>query len=165
MPTGIFDRGTNDGGDMTMTSTLPGPENVGSTGNWKLPTANEPARVDGRFIGMASSQRETHNRGTEHVNGFAPKGKPCSACRWSVFRVFREDGGWYAIHHTGMSTVPGETLRFRHERVSTAHEVVESMTTRRNQTAFLTAAAAKVLAQCAGHDIPLRDAYENRAVS
>jgi hypothetical protein len=82
-----------------------------------------------------------------------------------VFRVFKEDSGWYAIHHTGVSVVPGETMRFRHERVRTAYEVVESMTTRRDRAAFLTVAAARVLAQCAAYDVPLRDAYENRAVS
>jgi hypothetical protein len=148
-----------------MTSTLPRPEDVGRQATWKLPTASEPAVLAGRFLGMSSSQRETHNRGTAHVEGYAPKGQPCSACRWSVFRVFRDDTGGYAIHHTGMSAVPGETMRFRHERVRTAYEVVESMTTRRNREAFLTVAAARVLAQCAAFDVPLRDAYENRAVS
>lgn len=151
---------------MTVTSFLPGPEDVGVQRVWTLPTSDEtkPVELTGKFIGMSSSERDTHNRNTNHPEGYAPKGRPCSACRWSVFRVFREEGGWYAIHHTGVSVVPGETLRFRHERVSTAYEVVESMTTRRNREAFLTAAAARVLAQCAGHDVPLRDAYENRAV-
>lgn len=155
---------------MTMTSDLPSPEDVGQYGEWNLPSPNGPVILNGRFIGMSSSYRDRHNRGTEHTEGYAPAGKPCSACRWSVFRVFREfapgalTGLGYAIHHTGMSAVPGETMRFRNERVQTAYEVVESMTTRRNREAFLTVAAARVLAQCAAHDVMLRDAYENRAV-
>lgn len=148
---------------MTYTD-LPGPEAVGDYGRWLLPSPmGEPADIDGQFLGMASSQRDTHNRTTFHAAGYAPKGRPCSACRWSVFRVFR-DGTGYLIHHTGVSAVPGETMRFRNERVKTAYEVVESLTTRRNRTAFLTVAAARVLAQCAAYDVPLRDAYENRAV-
>lgn len=153
-----------------MTSDLPTPADVGNEGTWLLPcqrypeTGRHTAFLQGRFIGMASSQRDVHNRRTVHVDGYAPPRSPCSACRWSVFRVFREDTGGYAIHHTGMSAVPRETMRFRHERVKTAYEVVESMTTRRNREAFLTVAAARVLAQCAAHDMPMREAYENRAV-
>lgn len=148
---------------MAEETYLPQPEDVGAARVWLLPTSSSPVWVHGRFLGMSSSQRETHNRNTLHADGFAAPSTPCSACRWSVFRVFRDENG-YAIHHTGMSAVPGETMRFRHERVKTAYEVVESMTTRRNREAFLTVAAARVLAQCAAHDTPMRDAYENRAV-
>lgn len=156
---------------MTMTTDLPGVEEVGTSGTWHLPGQidRETGRprvtpVQGRFIGMASSQREDHNRHTFHSDKYVSKGERCSACRWSVFRVFCEEGGGYTIHHAGMSVVPGETTRYRYERVRTAYEVVESMTTRRNKQAFLTVAAARVLAQCAAYDVPLRDAYENRAV-
>lgn len=146
-----------------MTSVLPSNENVGKSGTWLLPTEDGSVAVEGKFLGMSSSHRSGHNRNTAHYRGYPRKGTPCSACRWSVFRVFRNADG-YTIHHTGMSAVPGETMRFRNELVGTAYEVVESMTTRRDRQAFLTVAAARVLAQCAAYDVPLRDAYENRAV-
>lgn len=149
-----------------MTSGLPGPDEVGTDGTWALPSPDagpEDSVVTGKFLGMSSSHRQIHNRNTVHVDGCAGKGDRCSACRWSVFRVFL-DGQSYVIHHTGMSAVPGETMRFRRERVRTAYEVVELMTTRRDKRAFLTVAAARVLAQCAAYDVPVRDAYENRAV-
>lgn len=156
---------------MTMTIDLPGVDDVGTEGTWQLPGQSDPKTgeprvtpVEGRFLGMASSQREDHNRHTFHSDGYVSRGERCSACRWSVFRVFREVEGAYVIHHAGMSVVPGETTRYRYERVRTAYEVVESMTTRRNKQAFLTVAAARVLAQCAAYDVPMRDAYENRAV-
>ena len=155
-----------------MTTDLPDVEDVGTEGTWQLPgqidrDAGDPrmTEVRGRFIGMASSQREDHNRHTFHSDNYVSKGERCSACRWSVFRVFREDAGGYTIHHTGMSIVPGETTRYRNERVRTAYQVVESMTTRRRDAApRLSAIAAMVLAECATHDVPMRDAYENRAV-
>ncbi len=151
---------------MDTSSELPTSVDVGDKGAWRLPSpgGTGPVSVTGTFIGMASSRRDSHNRHTMHNEaGYCAPRERCSACRWSVFRVFRDEAG-YLIHHTGMSAVPGETMRFRNERVKTAYEVVESMTTRRSRTAYLTVAAAMVLAQCAAYDVPLRDAWENRAV-
>lgn len=152
---------------MTIYDTPPGPENAGDYGIWFLPASRgRTVPVNGKFLGMASSQRDSHNRRVPHQDGFAPAGSPgqCSTCRWTEIRVFRETDG-YLIHRSGMTIVPGETNRHPVVRVRTAYEVVESLTSRVNGAAHLTRTPAMVLAQCAAYDVPLRDAYENRAVS
>ncbi len=144
---------------------LPGPDAVGSTGQWTLPSPDSSGRsvVTGRFLGMASSQRTDHNKRARHVDGFAPVHVHCSTCRWTEIRVFREESG-YVILRAGRTIVPGEVDRFPLSRVRTAYEVVELLTTRVDGVASLTRQPAMALAQCAAHDVPVRDAYENRAV-
>lgn len=153
---------------MADTRTLPGPEDVNTEAVWLLPVAEgaDPVAVEGRFLGMSSSRRTEHNRRIVHPGGFAEIGGNCSTCRWSETRIFREAAGGYAVHRIGRSVVPGETLRCRGvERVRTPYEVVETLTSRVAGSAYLTRMPAMALAQCSAHDVPLRDAYENRAVS
>lgn len=147
-----------------MNSTdLPGPADVGITGRWRLPLAGGP--VIGRFLGMSSSQRTGHNDRVPHPGGFASAGDQCQTCRWTEIRIFRTDDGWYVIHRAGHSIVPDELSRYQFTRVRTAYEVVESLTSRTNGVASLHRRPAMALAQAAAYDVPLRDAYENRAVS
>lgn len=158
---------------MTTHDTLPGPDDVNTHGRWKLPVIEGeiPVSVTGLFIGMASSRRSGHNTRVPHEyrGRFSRPGPEsnCSTCRWTETRVIREDGGGYAVHILGLSLVPGETLRCTRGvvRVRTAYEVVESLTSRVAGGAHLTRTPAMALAQCAAYDVPLRDAYENRAVS
>jgi len=153
---------------MTNSDTLPGPDTVGNYGRWLLPASGggDPVPLDGQFIGMASSRRDSHNRRIPHPDGFAPPNSrgQCSTCRWTEIRVFRDADG-YLIHRSGMTIVPGESPRHPVVRVRTAYEVVESLTSRVAGGAHLTRTPAMALAQCAAYDVPLRDAYENRAVS
>lgn len=153
---------------MTMTDVLPGPDDVGTNGTWRLPspdgTDRYPVVVAGRLLGMSSSQRSDHNERVRHVNGFAPVGVHCSTCRWTEIRILRDEFA-YVILKAGRTIVPGETDRFNLVRVRTAYEVVESLTSRAAGAAYLTRRPAMALAQGAAYDIPLRDAYENRAVS
>ncbi len=148
-----------------LTDDLPGPEDVGLEEAWELPSPDSAGFtvVTGRFLGMASSQRTDHNRRARHVDGFAPVGVHCSTCRWTEILIFRETDG-YVVLRVGGTIVPGEDDRPTLSRVRTAYEVVESLTTRVDGVASLTRQPAMALAQCAAHDVPVRDAYENRAV-
>jgi hypothetical protein len=200
------------------TATLPGADLVGQEATWVLPTRNDVVTVRARYLGQASSQRAVHSpqhRGRSYALG----GTRCGACRWFEPRIFREVDGQrrYLIHYAGLSSVPGEGARLRHEFARTGYEVVEALTTRRrdpdrdpsrcpvcdgtglvsrppgvagdqeswssnavgpyqcqscggagvlhSEQAFLTLPAARVLAQAAGFDDELNDAYVNRAVS
>lgn len=202
----------------TTADTLPTADLVGHEATWVLPSGTTTITTHARLLGYASSQREHHSqqhRGRSH----APSGVRCGACRWFEPRIFRElsGSGRYLIHYAGLTCVPGETARLRHEWVRSGYEVVEALTTRRRdperapakcpvcdgtglvsrppgvagdqstwvsstlgpyqcqgcggagllhaEQAFLTMPAGRVLAQAAGFDDELNDAYVNRAVS
>lgn len=152
---------------MSSQIALPYEDAVGCGGEWALPMG--PDRDDivfgGRYLGMSSSRRERHNHGSTAYVG--PGGR-CSACRWTESRIFLSTAdGRYLIHTVGISRVPGETDRFKARWVLTAYEVVSYFVQRPEGGGrpFLTNPADMVLAQAAGHDDDLRDAYENRAVA
>jgi hypothetical protein len=197
----------------TNADSLPSAELVGREAIWILPTIS----VHARYLGFATSKREFHS--PQHRDRpAAPNGTRCGACRWFEPRIFRELDGQhrFLIHYAGLTSVPGETPRLRHEWVRSGYEVIEALTTRRRdpnrppakcpvcdgtglvskppgiagdattwassyvgpyecqgcggggvlhaETAFLTMPAARVLAQAAGFDHELNDAYVNRAV-
>jgi hypothetical protein len=166
---------------MTVTAdpTLPDVQDVGVERDWILPTTDgaDAVRFFGRLLGVGSSFR-THHVG-HAIGTFAAPGQRCPACRWFEPRIFREltEGphefdpvvaGQYVVHFAGRTSVPGETTRSRHEYVSGPFEVIELLTTRRindGREPYLTAPAARVLAQAAGHDRDIRAAYVDRAVS
>lgn len=171
-----------DGGDVSVTTeevsipALPEADRVGDYGHWVVSSREQILEFDGRFLGMSSSRREVHEHSGVAAAGW---GGRCGACRWFEPRIFREtysprgptddepEWGRYLILFSGRTVVPGETTRTRHEWVRVPHEVVEVLTTRRvaTRTAYLTGPAARVLAQAAGLDDELNDAYVNRAVS
>lgn len=150
---------------------LPGQLQVGQVGTWILPAYNldgvtSEVRVDGRYLGWATSQQRHHRN---HPSEYADRGHPCSACRWSEFRLFRqsEEPRWYLLHFTGRSRVPGETTRYRDERVFTAPEVVTKLETHKSNSVtggmnyFLTVPAKCLLAQASVLDEDIADArYE-----
>lgn len=150
---------------------LPNEEDVGSHAVWELPSGDEVLRVHGRFLGVSTSftPHHHHHEGRE----FARQDEKCRACRWFEPRIFRESDGRrrYLIHRTGRSTVPGEVTFTSHEWALTGHEVIEALTTRRRSgrgdtdAAYLTYPAARVLAQAAGQDEDLDQAYVDRAVA
>lgn len=200
-------------------ASLPGQERVGDVDDWSLSSNGKLIHIHAKFLGMSSSyrmdQHEIQHPGRKYV-GLGDR--PCGSCRWIEFRLFREvnDKGMYFIHRAGMSILPGESTRTRHEYMHTGHEVVEWLTTRRrdgqaNQpmkcpicdgtgyvsyppgvagdqhsrrsngdgpyichactngiiyqgNAHLTAPAARVLAQAAGFDDGIDDAYINRVL-
>lgn len=148
---------------------------VGESGHWELPGQEEPVVVDGVFLGVGSSRASRHWY-RAHPSGSAdkPYGRSrCSACRWSEFRIFREDKDGrpvddrpYLVHFTGRSIVPGESDRCRIEEMLTGREVVEVLTTRSGGKAYLSAPAARALAQSATFDRgALTAAYDARIVA
>lgn len=157
--------------EIELTMVLPAGDLVGTVGDWSLPIKDDQTfDFNGKFLGVSISFREQHFG--HHGSAFADQGDRCNACRWFEIRLFRVTGTKrYVIHYAGVSIVPGETLRAWHQTAHGAHETVEAVTTRReNQdtgepVVFLTRPAARVLAQAAGEDDDLLDAYVNRAVT
>lgn len=158
-------------------------ENVGSRNDWVLPVGKEETvSVHGLFLGYVSSQSPSHNpevhpHGVNHVvriwNTDSGKRLRCNGCRWTEFRLFREekehqepiDFRPYFLHFTGRSLVPGEETRYRFEEMLSATEVIEVLTIRRGGQAYLSTPSARLLAQAVTLDTGnLKTAYENRLV-
>lgn len=149
-------------------------DRIGEQGKWKLPVDGGFEEVDGTYLGMSSSRSPRHFT-RSHPDGIdkpPSKGARCSACRWSEFRIFREEENGtpisrpYLVHITGGSVVPGETSRCRIEDMLTGPEVIEILTTRRDRMAYLSVPAGDVLAQAAGIDRgELLRAYDARKVA
>lgn len=131
----------------------------------------------GAIIGSATSERDDHrgHPGTE----YAPRNVKCSACRWLEVTIYLRRNGDpstndaptydYVIHTLGASDVPGEIDFVRLWETSSAFEVVELLTVRRNRApgnteTFIPVQHARALAQAASIDDEIREAYVNRAV-
>lgn len=155
-------------------------EYVGETADWTIPTVDgKPLTFSGTFLGFSSSYSDIHDR-RAHPGGLeqnpipvlGPFRKPlrCSACRWSEFRIFKEDDESvsrypYLIHFTGRSELIGEEARYRISDLLTARGVIEELTTRRGGSVYLSIPAASLLAQAAEIDNgPLKEAYDARRV-
>lgn len=149
----------------------PGLADVGKHGDWRLPlrhTTDDTELFYGQFLGFGSSHRETHinHEGTE----FAPRGTPCSGCRWFESRIFRgADTGQYLLYTIGESIVDDEEPRYRANWVISPYEVIDLLTTFRpaeqaggQRQQSLSYAARRALAQAANFDEKMRDAYEGR---
>lgn len=147
-------------------------EYVGEKGEWTIPGTNKkPLTFSGLFLGFSSSHTENHSDRAHPNERKEPlPGIRCSACRWSEFRLFREEGSehtrWpYLIHFTGRSILPGEDTRYRVSDILTAREVIEELTTRKGGSVYLSIPAASLLAQAAEiDDGPLKEAYDARRV-
>jgi len=74
-------------------------------------------------------------------------------------------GGRYLVLTYGLSDVPGEVAKRRTTFTDSPFTVIETLTQRRGQQAFLPATSARVLAEAAHFDRELADAYVNRAVA
>jgi hypothetical protein len=143
---------------------------VGLRRGWTLPLDNlvdgPSASFTGRFLGFGTTHRETHIN--HDATEFAPKGVTCSGCRWFEARIFRADDGRFALYTVGESVVPGEDPRYRLTWCVSPYEVIDLLTTFRDaddghgRKSYLNVAARRVLAQAAGFDDVLRDAYEGR---
>lgn len=149
---------------------------------------SETVRFEGRIIGSASSEKDTHI-GHPRTD-WAPKHVKCSACRWLEATIYKRrivdpvmkiDGLAksdnlrcrydYVIYTVGVSNVPGEIDFIRLHQTSSAFEVVELLTVRRynritgKTDAFLPPQHAQALAQAASIDEDVSEAYVNRAVA
>jgi hypothetical protein len=148
-------------------TTLPGPSQIGDHKTWKIVSGDSLLIFDGVFLGVSSSRREFHDP-VHDGSPYLQEGQICSACRWHEPRIFRADLDGqkrWIIHRTGGTCVPGEATRTSHTVAYSAHEVMEVMATRRRgHKPYLTRPAAAVLAQAAGHDEDLDDAWINRVV-
>lgn len=145
---------------------LPQQDELGTEGEWFLPapTGEDSAEliVRGTFLGMGSSRHLTHKF---HSGAHADRGGRCGACRWFETRVFRLSGDrGYLLYHVGVTTVPGESQRVSSDVARSPEEVLEVYTRRRDGEVYMTAPSARALAQAAGYDADLRDAYRDRAV-
>jgi hypothetical protein len=120
----------------TLLYQLPGPDHVGKTDSWQLISDGKLLIVHAKLLGMSSSHRSYQHRTVHPDKDFATGDQRCAACRWFEPRIFREvaDKKRFLVHRTGVSIVPGELTRTRHEFLGTGHEVVESLTLRRRDT-------------------------------
>lgn len=117
----------------TTAETLPTADQVGCEAVWVLPSGpTSSVTVYARFLGHATSRRDQHASRHQGL-AFAKPNTRCGACRWFEPRIFREldQANRYLIHYAGLTSVPGETARTRHEWVRSGYEVVEALTTRR----------------------------------
>jgi hypothetical protein len=146
---------------------LPMEEELNEVGRWELPPGRDDDEVgdlviEGRFIGLGSSEHRTHK---DHAGEFAERGGRCGACRWFETRIFKlTDGTGYLIYNVGVSLVPDEHHLVTVERARTPHEVVERYTRRRDGEVYLTTPSARALAQAAGYDDGMEDAWATRVV-
>ena len=156
-------------------------ERVGERGTWTIPSEDgQEISFSGLFLAFSSSHSDTHHF-RAHPEGIEKNPIPildsdgksmrCSACRWSEFRIFKEEdqrvGLWpYLIHYAGLSSIPGEVTRYRPvKELLTAREVIEELTTRKGDSVRLSIPAAKLLAQAAEIDNGnLKEAYDARRV-
>jgi hypothetical protein len=139
----------------------------------------ERVRFEGRIIGSASSEKDTH---IGHPStAYAPKHVKCSACRWLEVTIYsrrhrasiKEDVFTfdYVIYTVGNSDVPNEVDFIRLYQTTSAFEVIELLTVRRfnrhtsKSDAFIPPQHAQALAQAASVDDDIREAYVNRAVA
>lgn len=150
----------------------PGIALVGRVEDWVLPLNDRDdtklERFRGQFLGIGSSHRDTHinHEDTE----FAPRGTPCSGCRWFESRIFANERDTHFLLYTvGASIVDGEEPRYRAEWVVSPYEIIDLLTTFRpaeqaggQRQQNLSYAARRALAQAANFNDRMRDAYEGR---
>lgn len=74
-----------------------------------------------------------------------------------------EREGRYLTATYGMTIVPGETPKRRCVWTDSPYRVLEVLTQRNHATTFIPSTSAHALAEAAGHDSGIRDAYLNRA--
>lgn len=120
--------------------------------------------VRGRLLGSASSRRPSHN----HAGPVLPEGARCSACRWFEVRIVRvaDDPAAWLVYTAGFSDLPGEVTIPKVVRTTSPWEVVELMTIRNSKDGtIIPRPNARALAQAAGHDELIQDAYVNRATA
>jgi hypothetical protein len=153
----------------------PGPVDIGQTRDWVLPldayTDGKTERFRGQFLGMGSSHRDTHIN--HEGETFAPRGTPCSGCRWFESRIFTNMArDRYLLYTVGESIVDGEEPRYRAEWVVSPYEVIDLLVTFRpgerpgaQRQQSLSYAARRALAQAAHFDDVMRDAYEGRTAA
>lgn len=148
---------------------LPMEKKLNQVGRWEFPPGRDDEDdavddlvIEGRFIGLGSSEHRTHK---DHAGEYAERGGRCGACRWFETRIFKlDDGTGYLIYNVGVSLVPGERHLVTVERARTPQEVVERYTRRRDGEVYLTSPSARALAQAAGYDRGMDDAWANRVV-
>jgi hypothetical protein len=133
----------------------------------------EVHQFTGALLGHGTSHRDHHNH---YPRRFAQRGEKCSACRWFEVAIYRRTtahddptgvtlGHDYVIHTVGWSVIPGEQRLSRVQFTSSAFEIIEMLTVRhQDKEPFIAVQSARALAQAAGVDQAVRDAYINRAV-
>ena len=149
-------------------------DRVGVVADWSLPLNAKNDTVEsfhGQFLGIGSSHRDTHINHPD--TRFAPRGTPCSGCRWFESRIFiNAERSHFLLYTVGASIVDGEEPRYRAEWVVSAYEIIDLLTTFRpseqpggQRQQSLSYAARRALAQAANFDDRMRDAYEGRTAT
>lgn len=111
-------------------------------------------------LGRHSSKRTMHYRHED--SEYAPRKHRCSACRWFEVALYRTETD-YVLWTCGHTIVPGEKSRIHIHRTSNEWRIVELMTVRKGETAFIPTPSASVLADAAKIDRGIQEAYVNRA--
>lgn len=149
-------------------ASLPTPDQVGDEADWSLYSDGEIINIYAKLLGIGPSPSPHQHRNSHPGREFAAPKEWCIACRWFEPRIFREIEGdrRYLLHRAQMTIVPGEKILTRHEWALTGHELIELLTIRRDdRPPFLTMPAGRVLAQAAGQDEELDNAWVNRATA
>lgn len=118
----------------------------------------------GELIGQGSSHQGRHT----HQGDYLPAGKRiggakvrCPACRWQEVLIYAVGEEHYLVLNTGHTIVPGETPYKDHVYTRHAYEVLEHLTVRNREGAFLPGPARIALAQSASDDEELERVYRN----
>lgn len=149
--------------------------------------------IRGALIGFGSSEREEHGHSTNGSWPYVQAGQRCSACRWFEIRIFVVENeitgecncgadldftngqhepncglepprARYLVLTYGRTIVQGESNKRRASWTDSPYEVIELLTQRNGNSAFLPSTSARALAQAAHYDSGIHEAYINRAV-
>lgn len=118
----------------------------------------------GVVIGSGTSEIADHSHRERYITDIGSGRPSCSACRWFEVTLYRTEDGRYVAHTVGRSVIPGEIDFARVVSSTSALEIVDMLTVRRQSGSFLPAPSSRALAYAAETDDEIRYAYVNRAV-
>jgi hypothetical protein len=134
-----------------------------------LPTPDGDIKVEGHVVGFASSHRDAHAHRSDEIGSTVVR---CSACRWSEITIIiptddeaEKHNCQYIVHTYGPTIISDEINLCHLYYVRSAHQIIEILTVRRPNNVYLPRVAAIALADAAGYDRSIEDAYVNRAVA
>lgn len=138
----------------------PQSDEAGEEDVWVLPLDYGQLQVEGRFLGMDSSQQDGHS----HPGEVVVDDRRCARCRWFEPRIFRETGGErrYVLYTIGCSDVPGEKDFIRYRYARDAYEAVANMKTPHPQTGVraIVGVTQRMFTQASAFDADLKAALE-----
>lgn len=132
---------------------------------WSLTDRDGSAvTFEGSLLGTGTSFQSEHS----HVGDVPERGTRCSACRWfdvSIFESTDEDTAMYVVYTVGRSIVPGESDRPKIAWTDSAYEIVELLTTRKDDVPRVPKPSLRALAQASQYDEDIAEACQRRNVA